>query len=96
MQTLELSPESSTVIEKLQESSTVDVRALVNRTAQSAIQSLLEQLSEDQLQQEQAAFEARYPQLSQTHFGRYVAIYQGRVIDSDVDQRELFVRVHQQ
>ena len=95
MQTIELSPEVSAVIEKLQESSTVDVRALVHDTAETAIQSLLEQLREDRLQKEQEAFEALYPQLIATHHGHYVAIYQGNVIDSDIDQRTLFVRVHQ-
>ncbi|MCE7981448.1 MAG: hypothetical protein DYG89_09670 [Caldilinea sp. CFX5] len=35
------------------------------------------------LAREEAAYIRLHPQLKVTHFGRYVAIYQGKLIDAD-------------
>jgi hypothetical protein len=45
-------------------------------------------------QREYQAFLRLLPQLLETHRGRYVAIHEGRVVDSDVDDIALIQRVH--
>jgi len=49
----------------------------------------------DQLQNEQTHWFARPVQERQQYRGRYVAVYQNEVVDSDVDQRQLYLRVRQ-
>ncbi|MFH1920773.1 MAG: hypothetical protein ABIP48_12895 [Planctomycetota bacterium] len=48
---------------------------------------------EDKLRQELQAFQALKPDLLRTHSARFVAIHHGEVIDSDVDDFRLAVRV---
>jgi len=45
------------------------------------------------LQTERAAFQRLLPELLKTHPGQFVAIHDGRVVDSDADERELAGRV---
>jgi hypothetical protein len=44
-------------------------------------------------EREYQAFQRLLPQLLQTHHGKYVAIHEERVIDSDDDRHELIFRV---
>jgi len=60
------------------------------------VNALLEEPIDQLLEDEQAAFAALHAQLVHTHFGQYVAIHKGKLIDADVNQRELYIRVHQQ
>jgi len=55
---------------------------------------LQEDNNDQKLDQEKAAFEAMHAQLAQTHLGQFVAIHVGKLIDRDVNQRELYIRVH--
>jgi hypothetical protein len=55
---------------------------------------LTEEVTDQKLDQEQAAFAALHGQLVLTHFGQFVAIHAGKLIDADVNQRELYIRVH--
>jgi hypothetical protein len=45
------------------------------------------------LKREMQAFIAMHPSLKKTHFGKHVAIYQGRLIDSDDDYNALTRRI---
>ncbi|MCE7988907.1 MAG: hypothetical protein DYG89_47735 [Caldilinea sp. CFX5] len=59
------------------------------------VNALVEEEVAQTLDREQAAFEALHTQLIHTHFGQFVAINEGILIDADVNQRELYIRVHQ-
>jgi len=49
----------------------------------------------DPWEAERAAFWRLLPTLLQTHAGRYVAVYQGQVVDQGEDEIELGMRVYQ-
>lgn len=49
----------------------------------------------EQLSLEQKQWFARPLQERQQYSGQYVAVYQNEVVDSDVDQRQLYLRVRQ-
>jgi hypothetical protein len=46
-----------------------------------------------QMLREVAAFEAMHPVLWEKYPNEYVAVYQGKVVDHDVDQTELITRI---
>ena len=46
-----------------------------------------------ELDREMAAYIQLHPQLKQSHWGRYVAVYQGQLIDDDADFGTLVERV---
>jgi hypothetical protein len=48
---------------------------------------------EDVIDREQAAFEAMHSKLKATHFGKWVAIHNGQVVDSDQDDVALHQRI---
>jgi hypothetical protein len=96
MHTLTLEPELAAVITELQATTDEQVVDRLNRTVNEAVHRFLDELYEEKLDQEQAAFERLHPQLRQSHLGQYVAIHQGQVIDFDVDQGTLYLRVHRQ
>ncbi len=62
----------------------------------SAVQLALAEYREQQIAVEARAWYALPPAERQNYAGRYVAVYRGRVIDTDVDQRVLVLRVQQQ
>jgi hypothetical protein len=45
---------------------------------------------------EEAAYIRLHPQLKKTHFGQYVAVHNGRLIDQDTDYGAILKRVDQQ
>jgi len=45
------------------------------------------------MEQEVAAFEALHPKLVKQYLGKYVAIYQGQVVDHDPDEDSLIDRI---
>ncbi len=95
-QEIRLDPELLTTIAELQKSLNGDLTVRINSAINDAVSALLEEFNDQKLDQEQAAFEALHTQLVHTHVGQFVAIHEGQVIDSDVDQRTLYIRVHQQ
>lgn len=68
---------------------TEDINAFVN----NAVRERLERLAEQMLQKEIQAFEEMHPELYEKHRGQFVAIHQGKVIDSDPEFAALFTRV---
>jgi hypothetical protein len=47
-----------------------------------------------QFEREVAAYDALWPELLKTHKGKWVAIYQGQLVDEDDDRQALSVRIH--
>jgi hypothetical protein len=47
-------------------------------------------------EQEYRAFQHLLPELLKTHRGKFVAVHDGRVVDSDTDEIALILRVHAQ
>jgi hypothetical protein len=47
-------------------------------------------------ERERQAFQRLLPELLKTHRGKYVAIHEERMVDSDTDQVALLLRVHAQ
>lgn len=95
IQGIRLDPELLATIVELQKSLNGDLTAKVNDAINDAVTALVEEFNDQKLDQEQAAFAAMHAQLVQTHFGQFVAIHQGKLIDADVNQRTLYIRVHQ-
>jgi hypothetical protein len=58
-----------------------------------AISERLETLYAEKLQAEIAVFTQLHPTLKETHFGQFVAIHEGNLVDSDADFETLFLRV---
>lgn len=49
--------------------------------------------SDERFEREVEAYEALWPKLRKTHVGRWVAVKDGQVIDSDADENALIERV---
>jgi hypothetical protein len=50
--------------------------------------------SDDAIDREEAAYIKMHPTLREKHFGEYVAIYQGQLVDYDTDGAALSRRMH--
>jgi hypothetical protein len=92
MSTVMLAEETVSKLELVAEQRGVSVEIL----AEQAIQEFLLAERREAIRRESVAFRAMHAQLLLTHAGRYVAIYQGQLIDHDVDQLALYRRVSQQ
>jgi hypothetical protein len=46
-----------------------------------------------QFQREVAAYDAMWPELVKTHLGKFVAFYQGQLVDQDDDEHALLQRM---
>ena len=93
-QKIQLDPGLMATLEELQESLDDNFTDRVNDAINDAVTALLEEFNDQKLDQEQAAFEAMHAQLVSTHLGQFVAIHQEKLIDADVNQRALYIRVH--
>jgi len=49
--------------------------------------------ADEQFEREVVAYEKLWPKLRKTHVGRWVAVKDGKVIDSDADQHALIERI---
>ena len=65
----------------------------LDELAEQAIRQFLLEEKREAIRQETAVFRAMHSQLLQTHIGEYVAIFQGKMIDSDFDQLLLYQRI---
>ena len=64
--------------------------------ADRAIHQFLRQIAERKIAQEEEYFQAQHTQLLQSYQGQYIAMHDGQVIDSDVDELMLYMRIRQQ
>lgn len=88
MQTVTLEPELLTQVSQLVGDSATTLEDFVNE----AVRAQIDRMADEILEREIAAFEGMYPHLRQTHFGQYVAIHNGQLVDSDPDFESLFLR----
>jgi hypothetical protein len=58
-----------------------------------AVRAYLRQRDDEKIRQEQAAYERMHPSLVKTHFGKWVAVHEGQLVDSDADDVALHRRV---
>ncbi len=68
-----------------------DVKVL----AQEAIHRYIQDEAQQKMQQEIAAYHDMHAHLLANHKGHYVAIHQGELIDHDVEQYELYLRIRE-
>lgn len=64
--------------------------------ADRAIHQFLRQIAERKIAQEEEYFQGQHTQLLQSYQGQYIAMHDGQVIDSDVDELALYMRIRQQ
>ena len=62
---------------------------------EEALQNYLRQIEREKIQREAEAFREMYEELRNKHFGDYVAIHEGRVVDFDKDFVALHTRIRE-
>ena len=65
----------------------------VNDLVNEAVENYLRARQQEKLNQEIAAYEAMHPQLKQKYLGRWIAIHDGKLVDSDADGATLYKRI---
>ncbi len=89
MQMVAIKPILQTKLERFAQMIDQSIEEIVNQ----AISQYLEYLSEQQLEFEIRAFERMHPYLKTHYLGKFVAIYQGQLIDADAEVEPLFLRL---
>lgn len=100
---LEIEDRLLSQLERKARSENVDVQVIAQRAIQKYVlneadeQAEVQQLDEarEKMDQEIAAYRAMHPQLSETHLGQQVAVFQGQLVDSDPDFLALFLRIQE-
>lgn len=65
----------------------------VNELVNEAVENYLRARQQEKLNQEIVAYEAMHSQLKQTYLGRWVAIHDSQLVDSDADGAALYKRI---
>ena len=91
MTTVTLNPDLVQQIENLSSKEDSDAQSFVER----AVRAYLVQIQREKIRTETEAFNAQVKMLHAKYAGQYVAIHQGKVIDSDSDLRTLHLRVYE-
>ncbi len=65
----------------------------INDLVNEAVERYLDEQRQHKLDRELTAYETLHHHLQQTHFGKWVAIHQGELVDSDSDGPTLYRRV---
>ncbi len=60
-----------------------------------AVGEYLDKMAREKIATERQALEAHYTDILSLYSGRYVAVHQGRVVDSDTDARALYLRIRE-
>jgi hypothetical protein len=94
MQTVPLDPELAATLEALPVDSIANIEEAIRIAANEAARMVLHQLFEQMVDAEQATFQSKHSELAAKYLGKYIAMYQGEVIDSDTDERALYIRVY--
>jgi hypothetical protein len=68
-------------------------RRTVTDLVNEAVRDYLRQRHKKKISSEQVAYEQIHPGLKSTHFGKWVAVHEGQVVDSDDDDVDLHRRV---
>ena len=64
--------------------------------AERAVRAFLRDAARKAMRREAQAYRAQHSTLHQQYAGRYIAMYQGRVVDDDSDQLALLARIEKQ
>ena len=92
MQALRLRPDlSATLVEQSRREDRP-----ITEIVSDAVEQYLERKWHDKLDEELAAYSKLHPELVRTHFGAWVAIHDGAVVDQDRDRVALYRRIRQQ
>lgn len=67
----------------------------VEDLAEKAIFHYIREEADKKIDQEEAHYKAQHAELLQMYAGRYIAMHEGKVIDTDSDQLDLYLRVRQ-
>ena len=92
MQALTLRPDLSATLAEQSRREDRPVTEIVS----DAVEQYLERKWHDKLDEELAAYSKLHPELVRTHFGAWVAIHDGAVVDQDRDRVALYRRIRQQ
>ena len=68
----------------------------VGQLADKAIRRYLRQEAEKKIRREEQHFRAQHAQLLDQYAGQFIAMHEGRVIDSDTDELTLYLRIREQ
>lgn len=63
--------------------------------AEQAIRRYLRQQAEAKIAREEEHYRAQHTELLERYSGRYIAMHEGRVIDTDSDELALYLRIRQ-
>jgi hypothetical protein len=63
--------------------------------AEKAIRRYLRQEAERKIEQEEAHYQSQHTELLEQYKGRYIAMHNGQVIDTDSDELALYLRIRQ-
>jgi len=61
----------------------------------TAVGEYLDKMAREKIAAERQALEAHYADILPIYCGQYVAMHQGRVVDSDTDARTLYLRIRE-
>lgn len=89
METIVLRPELE---ESLQRDAALEARSL-NDLVNDAVARFVRDRQREKIAWETAEFERLYPELRRDHFGQWVAIHEGALVDQDADVSALYARV---
>lgn len=89
MSTLSIAEETVTGLAQVAASLGTTIEVLVNK----AIRRYLRQEAEKKIRREEQCFRAQHAQLLDQYKGRFIAMHEGGVIDSDVDELALYLRI---
>ncbi len=92
MQALTLRPDLSATLTEQSRREDRPITEIVS----DAVEQYLERKWHDKLDEELAAYSKLHPELVRTHFGAWVAIHDGAVVDQDRDRVALYRRIRQQ
>lgn len=67
----------------------------IEALADKAIRRYLRQEAEKKIRREEQLFRAQHAQLLDQYAGKFIAMHEGRVIDSDTDELTLYLRIRQ-
>lgn len=91
---IQLDPDVVSQYRRFQKIFPDDLITRMTQAANQAARIVLNDYVDRKLQQEQVAFEKMHAALVQTYLGKYVAIHDEALIDSDTSQSELARRVY--
>lgn len=95
MNIVHLDPELSERIAALKHAGE-DFEIRIQSAVNKAVNDVLDEWIDQKLDQERFAFETQHAQLVETYLGQYVAFHEGKLIDADESERQLYIRIRQQ